>query len=462
MALRVLLADESTTIKKVMQLALQDFAVEVKSVQSGIDVLEVAKSFAPDIIFADVLLQKKNGYEVCAELKNNPDVNSVPVVLMWSSFMDLDERQAQACNADRRLEKPFDVENLRQIVLELVPKTRSQRLAHFLQFPESVTEPLQAEEAEKRSSPPTPASTAGDADRTVVVPRTPTTVPRTPAAPKTAVPIAPAPPQPAVPRAPAPPKAPPSKVTVPSPPPVGETEAPSWNMNSFEDINEFALENEEKAEEAEQRPFVVIPKQAPPSMPPADEETFDFQSGDDDFQEVRISPKHTPPTFEVEEEDVSSQPTMVAGSPRASAEEAEEPWSHQNLARFKLDLDPEQEDAPRLRLEVEEIPDSLEHGEFLHHEPAAAPALEFKDIQESAYELPDEGEETLPIPEPGGEKIPAMSSEQLERVIRAQSKDIIESVVRRMVKEIVPDLASSLIREELNRLLEDTSKERSP
>ena len=91
MALRVLLADESSTIKKVISLALQDFAVEVKVVHSGVDVVEVAKQFGPDIIFADVLLQKKNGYEVCFDVKADPLLNKIPVVLMWSSFMDLDE-----------------------------------------------------------------------------------------------------------------------------------------------------------------------------------------------------------------------------------------------------------------------------------------------------------------------------------------------------------------------------------
>ena len=64
MALRVLLADESNTIKKVMELSLQDFAVEVKAVNMGVDVLEVARNFKADIIFADVLLPKVSGYEV--------------------------------------------------------------------------------------------------------------------------------------------------------------------------------------------------------------------------------------------------------------------------------------------------------------------------------------------------------------------------------------------------------------
>jgi two-component system cell cycle response regulator len=63
---------KSTTIKKVFQLALQDFAVDVQTVNLGVDVSSVAESFRPDIIFADVLLQKKSGYEVSAELKKRP------------------------------------------------------------------------------------------------------------------------------------------------------------------------------------------------------------------------------------------------------------------------------------------------------------------------------------------------------------------------------------------------------
>jgi CheY-like chemotaxis protein len=145
MALRVLLADESVTIKKVIQLALQDFAVEVKAVPVGLDVLEVSKSFQPDLVFADILLQKRSGYDVCSDLKKDPQTAAIPVILMWSSFMELDQKQVEACGADGRLEKPFEVEALRKLVLELVPRTRSQRLAHFLEYPASIAAPLKAE-----------------------------------------------------------------------------------------------------------------------------------------------------------------------------------------------------------------------------------------------------------------------------------------------------------------------------
>ncbi len=153
MALRVLLADESVTIKKVIQLALQDFAVEVKAVPVGLDVLEVSKSFQPDLVFADILLQKRSGYEVCSDLKKDPQTAAIPVVLMWSSFMELDQRQVDSSGADGRLEKPFEVEALRKLVLELVPRTRSQRLAHFLEYPTSVNS--QTREAKPATPPPT-------------------------------------------------------------------------------------------------------------------------------------------------------------------------------------------------------------------------------------------------------------------------------------------------------------------
>lgn len=133
MALRVLLADESTTIKKVMQLALQDYGIEVKAVAIGLDVVSVAKSFKPDIFFVDVLLQKRSGYDVVKDLKAN--FAGIPVVLMWSGFMELDEAKAAACGADRRLEKPFDAEALRHLVKELVPKTAGNVISDYLTFP---------------------------------------------------------------------------------------------------------------------------------------------------------------------------------------------------------------------------------------------------------------------------------------------------------------------------------------
>jgi len=134
MALRVLLADESISIKKVIQLSLQDYGVEVKSVPVGIDVLEVAKIFQPDIVFADILLSKRSGYEVAKDLKGNPSTAKVPIVLMWSGFMELDSKKADEAQIDGQLEKPFDADQLRTLVKNLVPRLSSNAISNYLQF----------------------------------------------------------------------------------------------------------------------------------------------------------------------------------------------------------------------------------------------------------------------------------------------------------------------------------------
>ena len=78
MALRILLADESPTIKKVFQLALRDFAVEVRSVGLGSEVELLAEDFNPDVVFIDILLQKKNGYDVSNSLKKLQEISIHP------------------------------------------------------------------------------------------------------------------------------------------------------------------------------------------------------------------------------------------------------------------------------------------------------------------------------------------------------------------------------------------------
>lgn len=157
MALRVLLADESASIKKVMQLALQEFGVEVKAVPIGIDVLQVARSFNPDIVFADILLAKRSGYDVCADVKNDPLLNKVPVVLMWSGFMDLDQTKFTQVKADRSLEKPFDAESLRSIVKDLVHRVNENKIIEYLNFPDLPVieeDPIPLESELKLEPPP--------------------------------------------------------------------------------------------------------------------------------------------------------------------------------------------------------------------------------------------------------------------------------------------------------------------
>ncbi len=135
MSLRILLADESTTIKKAFSLALSDLGAEIKSVPSGLDVLTVALDFKPQIIFADVLLTKKSGYEVCREITSAQETKSIPVVLMWSNFMEFNATLANDAGYSDKLEKPFDTAALRKLVTKYYKEVESHPLKGMLDFP---------------------------------------------------------------------------------------------------------------------------------------------------------------------------------------------------------------------------------------------------------------------------------------------------------------------------------------
>jgi CheY-like chemotaxis protein len=156
MSLRVLLADESASIRKVFQMGLQDYGAEVKSIHNGLDVTEVAQTYKPHIIFADILLQKKNGYEVAQEISEHAELSATPVVLMWSSFMELDQSKYQSCKAKGELEKPFDVDKMRQLIQNLVQDTKSQQLSSFLSFPDNLTADFVEEEKQRAQNPQMP------------------------------------------------------------------------------------------------------------------------------------------------------------------------------------------------------------------------------------------------------------------------------------------------------------------
>jgi len=133
MSLRVLLADESSSIKKAFELALQDYQVKVQSVHQGVDVKEIYQSFQPDICFMDIMLPKLNGYDACKDLKEDSET---PVVLMWSGFMELDSEKFKASGAEESIEKPFETKTLRSLVQKLVPSLNQNEISNHLIFDE--------------------------------------------------------------------------------------------------------------------------------------------------------------------------------------------------------------------------------------------------------------------------------------------------------------------------------------
>ena len=120
MPIKLLLADDSITIHKVVQLTFAAEDVSIDAVTQGDAAIERARQTKPDIVLADVFMPGRNGYEVCAAIKEDPQLEGTPVVLLVGTFEPFDEMAASRAKCDAYLTKPFDTAELIDIVRSLV------------------------------------------------------------------------------------------------------------------------------------------------------------------------------------------------------------------------------------------------------------------------------------------------------------------------------------------------------
>jgi CheY-like chemotaxis protein len=104
---KLLLADDSITIQKVVDLTFADEGVTVLTVNNGREAIEKLSEFAPDIVLADVFMPQMSGYEVCEHIKQNEQFKHIPVMLLVGSFEPFDEAEARRVGANDTLTKPF-------------------------------------------------------------------------------------------------------------------------------------------------------------------------------------------------------------------------------------------------------------------------------------------------------------------------------------------------------------------
>src|SRR5512138_99008 len=116
----LLLADDSITIQKVVGITFANEDFKVTSVDNGDDAIARARELRPDVILADVVMPRKNGYEVCEAVKADPALRHIPVLLLAGTFEAFDEARARSARADGHLSKPFESGALINKVKELV------------------------------------------------------------------------------------------------------------------------------------------------------------------------------------------------------------------------------------------------------------------------------------------------------------------------------------------------------
>src|SRR5256884_5570726 len=111
---KLLLADDSAAVQKVIELTFADEGMELVAVGDGRLALEELEHVTPDVILADVFMPGLNGYELCRSIKDDERFAQIPVMLLVSSFAPFDEAAAHRAGADDIMTKPF--QSIRQLV----------------------------------------------------------------------------------------------------------------------------------------------------------------------------------------------------------------------------------------------------------------------------------------------------------------------------------------------------------
>ena len=119
---RILLADDSVTVQKVIELTFSDEGMQVVAVGDGRQAIERLDADPPDIVLADVSMPERDGYAVAEYVKGTAALRHIPVVLMTGAFEQLDEARARAVGCDGVLAKPFEPQLVIALVRELLAR----------------------------------------------------------------------------------------------------------------------------------------------------------------------------------------------------------------------------------------------------------------------------------------------------------------------------------------------------
>ncbi len=397
MGIKLLLADDSITIQKVIGIIFGGEEYSLTVVDNGKAAVEKARELSPDVLLIDALMPGMSGYEVCEAVRAIPALAAKPILILTGSFEPFDEEKAKKCGADDYLAKPFESQQIVNKVKELSELGASRLVNKVAAQPAATPEPapvfaptMTAPAAPLQATPET-LQTAAPAD--IWGAFTSDTEP--PAAP----------------------------ITPPAPVETGFPDALEPDV--------FAIVNEEA--DSQLIPSTPTPSTSPQhtgtQWVPVEEHTFEFEEENvAELPEAVFSEQPAPVVesagfgdiaFE-DEAPLQSAPVTAPPEPAPSVFAVQEP----ELSIFEEPIKPAVPafDAPK--------PEPV--APVASFAAPVAPALAVAPVTTTA-----EQQNTL-------------SEDQLRAALSAASKEVIE----RIVWEVVPDLAEALIRDAIRKIKE--------
>jgi CheY-like chemotaxis protein len=481
---KILLADDSITIQKVIELTFSDEDFEVVTVGNGRLAIERLPDARPDLVLCDIIMPEKDGYEVCDFIKKNPSLSHIPVLLLTGAFEPFDQERASRVGCDGFLAKPFEPQTLIAKVKDLLSRAPSRPAAAQMAAPapSPATPPPPA-------PAPAPAPPATQSFATPASPPSPAAVP--PAydrgtgfdAPRPSEPELASPASPAWPPAPAPAPAfgeaaksdvadfatparpsspPPAAFTPPAPPPAAFTApaAPEPEPEPIEPEESLAT-SRAGAEDEDEALYGTV--KAEPYRPDADR--FGGAGGttpkslDEFYEDDTYTASASSDLMPLTDDETES----VGGAPQEiDDDEPAAPWAQPTIevpleARAQASVEMaagfDEPERPAAAREAAPAPAPT---------PAAAPASKPIEPPAAAPVPPPPTQELsfgdLSVPEPAVEKPRSVTSEvpvpvdMVEQIAQRVVAQISEKVIREIAWEVIPDLAEALIRKEIDRL----------
>ncbi len=110
--LKVMVIDDSKTIRRSAESLLQKAGCEVITADNGFEALPMISAQHPDIMFIDIMMPRLDGYQTCALVKNNPKYRAIPIIMLSSKDGLFDRAKGKVVGAEQYLTKPFTRDDL--------------------------------------------------------------------------------------------------------------------------------------------------------------------------------------------------------------------------------------------------------------------------------------------------------------------------------------------------------------
>ncbi len=123
MANKILVVDDEPNIVLSLEFLMKQAGFQVRTASDGEAALAAVAAEAPDLVLLDVMMPRKNGYEVCQAIRANPDCKGVRIIMLTAKGREVEREKGLALGADDYITKPFSTQEVVDRVRELLAET---------------------------------------------------------------------------------------------------------------------------------------------------------------------------------------------------------------------------------------------------------------------------------------------------------------------------------------------------